>query len=96
MIDLSPKHLETVREILKYHLPVCEVRVFGSRIKGTAKSYSDLDIALVCKEKIQRKKLHEIREAFEESDLPIRIDIIDFNAISKEFQEVICQKYEVL
>ncbi|HNW83402.1 MAG TPA: nucleotidyltransferase domain-containing protein [bacterium] len=96
MIDLSQKHLEIIKEILKKHVPDCEVRVFGSRVKGAAKSYSDLDIAIAGKEKIPRKKIHEIKEAFEESSLPIRVDVVDFNSISKEFQEVICQKYEVL
>ena len=29
MIDLSPNHLKTVRQILAEHVPACEVRAFG-------------------------------------------------------------------
>ena len=37
MIDLNPKYLETIRHILSVHIPECEVRAFGSRVKWTAK-----------------------------------------------------------
>ena len=47
MIDLPPQHLETIRAILRRYLPECEVRAFGSRVTGPAKSYSDLDLAVV-------------------------------------------------
>ncbi|MDO8686348.1 MAG: hypothetical protein Q7J78_06740 [Clostridiales bacterium] len=37
-----------------------------------------------------------IKEAFEESDLPFRVDVLERNAISPEFQKVIEQGYEVI
>ena len=42
MIDLSPNHLKTVRQILAEHVSACEVRAFGSRVTWSAKDYSDL------------------------------------------------------
>ena len=45
--DLEPGHLETVRRILREHLPEAEVRAFGSRVAGGARQYSDLDLAVV-------------------------------------------------
>lgn len=47
MIDLTPKSLETIQRILAEHVPQCEVRAFGSRVKWTATDYSDLDLAIV-------------------------------------------------
>ena len=47
MIDLAPSHLRTVRQLLADLAPECEVRVFGSRVAGNAKPYSDLDIVLI-------------------------------------------------
>jgi len=37
-----------------------------------------------------------LKEAFEESDLPFRVDITDYNAISNEFRAIIKAKYEIL
>ena len=48
-IDISPKDLETVRCILRDHVPDCEVLAFGSRVKGKARQFSDLDLAIAGK-----------------------------------------------
>jgi predicted nucleotidyltransferase len=96
MIDVAPAHLELVRQILARHVPDCEIRVFGSRVNTTARPFSDLDIALVGRRKIDRRKMNRLREAFEESELPFRVDVLDWNAISPEFQAVIHKQHEVL
>ena len=96
MIDVSPHQLEVIRKILDKHAPGCEVRAFGSRVTRTAKDYSDLDLAVVGKEKLASKTLYALKEDFEESDLPFRVDVLDWHAISKEFQKVIEKKYEVI
>lgn len=96
MIDISPEHLETIKRILTEYVGDYEVRAFGSRIAGTAKNYSDLDIAIVARNKIQRRTKMLLREAFEESDLPFRVDVIDYVAISDEFRTIIDAQYEIL
>jgi len=96
MIDISPDQLQTIKEILKHHAPACEVRAFGSRFRWTAKDYSDLDLAIVGKEKFPFRKISALKTAFEESDLPYRVDVLDWHAISPEFQKVIEQGYEVI
>jgi len=74
MIDLNPKHFETIQHILAKHVPGCEVRAFGSRVKWTAKDYSDLDLAVVGSNSLSLRQKRRLTEAFEESDLPIRFD----------------------
>lgn len=97
MIDVREDHLKIVLDILNKFVPSCEVRIFGSRYKWTAKDYSDLDLAIVCKEKIDWKLLADIKEAFQESELPYRVDVLDWNSISEEFKKVIeTSGYEVL
>ena len=61
MIDLTPKHLETIQRILTEHVPECEVRAFGSRVKWTAKDYSDLDLAVVGSEPLSRRQLRRLK-----------------------------------
>lgn len=96
MINIIPSHLEIIHKILRRHVPDCEVRVFGSRITSTIKRYSDLDLALVGKEKISSDILYSLKEDFQESDLPFRVDILDWRAVSGEFKEVIGKKYEII
>ena len=96
MIDLAERHLETIRRILAQYAGDCEVRAFGSRGNGTATEYSDLDLAIVGKGKISRRVKMLLREAFEESDLPFRVDILDYNAVSDEFRAIIEENYEVI
>ena len=96
MIDVTPEQLKTIQKILNQHVPDCEVRAFGSRVTGTAKDYSDLDLAIVGKTKLPDKILYALKDDFEESDIPFRVDVLDWNAISKEFQKVVEKKYEVV
>jgi len=89
-IDLAPEHLKTVWDILGKHLPKgSRVEVFGSRAKGTAKPYSDLDLALTCEGRLGRKILNRLEDDFEYSDLPFRVDLIDRQRAGEEFRRVI-------
>jgi uncharacterized protein len=89
MIDLAPKHLDEVKRILAEQVPGVEVRAYGSRVSGTARPYSDLDLALVGDEKIDGRRIEALKDAFAESDLPFMVDVLDFHAISESFRQVI-------
>ena len=96
MIDVSPAHLETILRIVSEHVPTCEVRAFGSRVTWTAKDYSDLDLAVVGSERLAPDVMRHLKEAFEESDLPYCVDLLDWHAISDSFRRVIEKRYEVV
>ena len=96
MIDLNPNHLATVERILTEHVPECEVRAFGSRATWTSKDYSDLDLAIVGSGPLDRNTLGRLKEAFEDSDLPIRVDVLDWRSISESFRKVIERDYVIL
>lgn len=96
MIDLPARDLAIVTAILKKHVPDCEVRAFGSRVTGGAKKFSDLDLALLGPEKLDWRKLEELRDAFSESDLPIIVDVHDWRGIPEESRQVVGARYEVL
>lgn len=96
MIDLAPHCLALVKGILAEHIPDCEVRVFGTRVAGTAREYSDLDLAVVGEHALDWQTFGRLREAFEESTLPIRVDVLDWRSIPAEFRDEIRQNYVVL
>lgn len=96
MISLTDDELKIVQDILQRLVPHCEVRVFGSRYKGTARKYSDLDLVIVGTGKLDWQVLSDLKDAFEESDLPFRVDVLDWYAISSEFRDVINNGYELM
>ncbi len=89
MIDLTPQHLITVKSILNALVPNARVLVFGSRASGLAKKTSDLDLAIDNGKPLGFSLLGELKHAFSESNLPMRVDVVDLNAISKEFKALI-------
>ena len=95
-VDIGPADLETVRRVLREHVPGLEVWAFGSRVSWTARGTSDLDIALMTTEPLDAMRLAEMREAFVQSDLPFRVDIADWSSTSKAFQSIIRQNCVVV
>jgi len=95
MIDLNPEILLEVKNILNQQIPDITVWVFGSRVTGQAKAYSDLDLALITDKPLTGKRLRSLKNAFSESDIPILVDVVDWSEISDEFREIIKTNYEV-
>ncbi len=96
MIKLNGKELRLVKNILKSYASNFEVLIFGSRVNGNTHKHSDLDIALRGPDKIDLLLLAEIKDEFQDSDLSFRVDIIDFNRISSEFQTIILSNSSIL
>ena len=96
MINIDQNHLLTIKNILQQFIPNPTVWVFGSRIKQTAKSYSDLDLVIIGDKPISQKIYYQIQDAMEESDIPFRVEVLDWHRISPAFREAIQQQYEVL
>ena len=95
-IDIGPAELETVRRILREHAPELEVRAFGSRVSWTARATSDLDLALMTDEPLSIARVADLKAAFTKSDLPFRVDVIDWASTSESFRKVTERDYVVL
>ncbi|MCL2837933.1 MAG: restriction endonuclease subunit S [Oscillospiraceae bacterium] len=89
MIAVSPFEMEIILNIIKKHTPNYDVLAFGSRYKWTNTETSDLDLALIGEDKIGYSVISKIKEDFMESDLPFKVDVIDYNAISESFKKII-------
>lgn len=88
-IDISPEELEIVLDILRKHVPDKEVWAFGSRAKGTSWRYSDLDLAIITERPMSLLLRGDIAEDFSESDLPFRVDVLDWATISDNFRRIV-------
>jgi type I restriction enzyme S subunit len=83
--DLESMHLNMLREILE---PLSgRVFAYGSRVKGTASKFSDLDLCYLGQ--IDKHTIRSIKEKLRESNLPIKVDLISYDEASSEFRELI-------
>jgi predicted nucleotidyltransferase len=95
--DMAPEHRRIVLGILEAHLPAgAAVWVFGSRVNGRARRYSDLDLAIDAGRRMTIDESAILREAFDESDLPYRVDLVDWQAISPRFRDLIAADRQLL
>jgi uncharacterized protein len=89
-IDVAPGHQLIVIDILQKSLPSStRVWVFGSRATGRARRYSDLDLAIDVGRRLTIDETAILREAFDECELPYRVDIVDWQAIDNRFRRLI-------
>lgn len=92
MINLTQEQISLVKDIIYRYLPNCKISVFGSRATGIAKKFSDLDLVIRSYEAISPIIMFKIKEDLAESDLPFRVDVMDWQSISDEFLNAIQSK----
>ena len=97
-LDMQARHLALLRELLHQQLPRVEVWAYGSRVNGDGHEASDLD--LVVRQPADPKQgtlaLWEVKEALVESNLPIRVDVVDWAHIPASFHREIERAYVVV
>ena len=81
---------EEIKKIIFSHIDssLYTAFIFGSRATGTERKGSDIDIGI---ESIQNKPIkadifYKIEQDLEDSDIPYRIDLVDFNTVSDDFK----------
>lgn len=94
---LELRHRERVLRVLAEHLPTHEVWAFGSRVHGDRlKPFSDLDLALPGDARLTDAARMRLTDAFADSDLPFRVDIVEQADVGTEFWARIAAHHEVL
>jgi predicted nucleotidyltransferase len=86
VIDLCERDRAIVHGILEKYVPGRPVFVFGSRANGRAKRRSDLDLAIGGEKPLTMRVLGQLADAFDQSDLPIEVDVVDVNEVSETFR----------
>jgi uncharacterized protein len=84
-LQLEERHWAILQDILQKY--PYNFYAYGSRVKGKAKKFSDLDLCY--QEDIPLNTLTHLEADFEESDLPIIIELVDWKRMSPDFQELI-------
>lgn len=92
-VDLPADDRRLVLQILQANLPpAAKFWVFGSRATGRARRYSDLDLAIDAGRPMTLDEAASLAEAFSESDLAYRVDVVDWRAIDNRFRQIIAKE----
>ena len=94
-IAITAEQRRTVLALLNRHLSDTAAWACGSRVKGTSRPASDLDLVVFARPE-QSAQVAELREAFEESDLPFRVDLFVWGEVPESSKRRIKAQYSVL
>ena len=94
-IDITAEQRRTILALLDRHLSDTAAWVYGSRVKGTSRPTSDLDLVVFAGPK-QSARVAELREAFEESNLPFPVDLFVWDEVPESFRTRIEAEHAVL
>jgi predicted nucleotidyltransferase len=85
-MNLEEKFISLIKICVRKNFPEAKIFIFGSRAKETNRKFSDIDIAIK-DSKINSQKLAKTRFELEESDLPYKVDLVDYNELDKKILE---------
>ncbi len=89
-LHLTSNQHEIVTQTLSKLLPAsAKVYVFGSRVREICKPFSDLDLAVDLGRALSETELLDLKDAFDESALIFKVDIIDLYNLSDSFKSAI-------
>ena len=89
-IGLPADHARLLLNILSANLPgSAKAWVFGSRATGRARRYSDLDLAIDAGRRLTLDEIARLSEAFSDSALPYRVDLVDWHDINDRWRQTI-------
>lgn len=91
-----PTHpdIEIAGRVIRAHLAGRNVRIrlFGSRARGDARTWSDIDVAVEAQAALPAGVLSTLREALEESGCLLNVDVVDWNDADAALRESIIRE----
>ena len=89
-MHIEPAHLAEARRILAFWAPGVPAYAYGSRVHGRGlKRTSDLDLCLRGQERLPVKSVQRVKDAFMLSDIPYRVEVVDWHDLPEDFRTVI-------
>ena len=94
-LDLPDSWRRQIEALLAEHVPEAEVWAYGSRVTGRNHEASDLDLVLRGPnlEPVPTGQLSDLRDALDESDIPILVQFHDWPSLPPSFHPEIKRQY---
>ncbi|MBU2592626.1 MAG: nucleotidyltransferase domain-containing protein [Patescibacteria group bacterium] len=92
MLDKNLK--KQIKTAVRKYLGDSSYRIFlfGSRATGENRKMSDVDLGILGKKSIPSFVKVKIEEELENSEIPFKIDLVDFKKVSTSFRETAMKK----
>jgi predicted nucleotidyltransferase len=94
-VDLGLRDREILLSLLERYVPNTVIWAFGSRAKGTARPWSDLDLVVFTGAE-ESPRVSLLEEALEESNLTFRVDVFPWEPLPESFKKNIKAHYTVI
>jgi uncharacterized protein len=85
MASLENRYKQLLISLIDRKLPECRMWLFGSRARKTNQQGADIDLALDAGRVLTMQEIFSLKEAIEESDLPVFVDLVDIRNVSEDF-----------
>lgn len=89
---IKEKYKDKLMCIIKKHLPEAIIYLFGSRARGDFTNTSDIDLAIDAGKVIPYSTLMKILMEFDETTIPLKIDLVDLYAASVSLKKRILKE----
>jgi predicted nucleotidyltransferase len=92
MSSLTPIYQKSIRDLKSLIIEFFKeenviVILFGSRARGDYSRVSDIDIGILPKNRLDRKKLVLLKEKIDNLNFPYTVDVVDLSKVSEAFRE---------
>lgn len=89
--------MDSVRRVLEKYFKNCDADLFcfGSRAAGKSTGKSDYDIGYFTDESLSPTQRENLKEELENLNIPVKVDLINFNDVSEDFKEMALKKVVV-
>ena len=87
MSDYKSQIIDIIRKYIKDKS--IEILLFGSRAEGNSSMISDYDLAIRSKDELSETILSTIKEELDNSNIPFKVDLVDYNKVSDALRESI-------
>lgn len=72
-----------------------KIFLFGSRARSDNFTVSDVDIGYIPKDNFNERKITFLKDKIENSHIPYKVEIVNFNLVSEEFKQEALKDIEV-
>ena len=86
--ETKNKYLDQLKELVLSSLKDENLKIFlfGSRARGDNYRTSDVDIGFIPKGDYNKSKISFLKEQIENSNIPYKVQVVNFNNVSEDFK----------